>query len=113
MPVQFRLRLVSNTIVDEVALSPDDDAAELILIPSPGWSDTDDEKHELHQRIHNAVGYVLDGRLHEQSPETEGHPWRVVVYWRDSKPAEATSAWLKELGQRVAQAGGELVEKFA
>ena len=95
-----------NTI-DLVGLTADG-AVQLFIVRDSPWTGTDDEITALQGKIHNYVGYALDGQMHDDYPETAGAPWQVVVRSTASSLDARTAAVLAQVGTVIENYGGTL-----
>ena len=97
------------TKVDLVTLSPDSAVALLYVVADAPWTGSDAQIHSLQEKIHNYVGFVVDGQLAAQYPETTGLPWSVVVDSHVGPPDDRTSDVLDRMKDPIARYGGSLV----
>lgn len=100
---------LSPDVVDLVAVSPDGSLVELIIVQAEPWSGTDAELMALQAKIHNYVGFAIDGQLVATHPETDGLPWRIIIDSQAGPPDERTLAVLEALTDRVRAYGGDLL----
>jgi hypothetical protein len=73
------------------------------------WSGTDEELTTLQAKIHNYVGFALDGQLVATYPETQDLPWRIVVVGQAGPPDERTLTLLGTLCEPIRAYGGDLL----
>jgi hypothetical protein len=67
------------TKVDLVTVTPQSDAVLLYIVASEEWTGNDEQLRSLQEKIHNYVGYAVDGQMQRDHPETAGLPWRIVI----------------------------------
>lgn len=75
MPLRRRKResadpewIFDPTKVDVVAASPDQLRVEVIIAQGGPWTGSDHQIDSLQQKIHNYVGFVLDGAMVQHFP---------------------------------------------
>jgi hypothetical protein len=56
--------------VDFVALSPDSSSVRLYIVCHFGWTGSDAQINSLQTKIHNYIGFAVDGQLASTHPET-------------------------------------------
>jgi hypothetical protein len=93
--------------VDVVALSADG-SVELYIVQDHPWTGSDAQLSSLQAKVHNYVGYALDGQLATDYPETVDKPWQIVVRCRSGPPDDRTQNVLTELAKRLRPYGGSL-----
>lgn len=93
--------------VDFVALSADG-AVELYIVQGHPWTGSDAQLNSLQAKVHNYVGYALDGQLSRDYPETVDRPWEIVVDCQAGAPDERAQYVLAELAKRLRPYGGSL-----
>lgn len=101
--------LFDATKVDLVAISPDGQVVDLIIVNDSPWTGSDAQLMSLQQKIHTYVGFALDGQMAATYPETDGLAWRIVVD-DQAGPVDSTSADIIErVAEKVRQYGGDLI----
>jgi Family of unknown function (DUF6572) len=93
--------------VDVVSLSSDG-TVELYIVQDHQWTGSDAQLNSLQAKVHNYVGYALDGQLARDYPETVDKPWQIVVHCQTGAPDERTQYVLSELTKRLRPYGGSL-----
>jgi hypothetical protein len=91
--------------VDVVTLSADG-RVELYIVQDRAWTGSDAQLNSLQVKVHNYVGYALDGQLARDYPETLGKPWEIVVHCQTGAPDQRTQYVLTELAKRLRPYGG-------
>ena len=93
--------------VDLVAISPAGTVAQVVIVLSDGWVDSDDGLAVLQDKVGTTVSFAVDGHMLRQYPELEGMPWEIVI---DSHvdPGPRTAVYVEQVAPRVANYGGSL-----
>ena len=65
--------------VDLVSLTPAGDRVRLYIVSDSPWTGSDAQLQSLQEKVHNYVGFALDGQLVQAYPETNGVPWEIVI----------------------------------
>jgi hypothetical protein len=63
--------------VDLVSISPNGSTVNLCIVAEQPLTGSDVQLRSLQEKIHNYVGYVLDGQMSRELPETSGLAWRI------------------------------------
>jgi hypothetical protein len=98
----------SDQTVDLVAVSPDGSEAMIFLIQSGAWTGTDSQVTSLQSKIHNYVGFALDGQMVQSYPEVVGLPWVIVVDCQTGPPDPRSSQVISHAAEAVKKYGGEV-----
>jgi hypothetical protein len=93
--------------VEVVALSADG-TVNLYIVQDQPWTGSDAQLNSLQAKVHNYVGYALDGQLARDYPETVGKPREIVVDCQSGAPDDRTQHLLAELAKRLGPYGGSL-----
>jgi hypothetical protein len=93
--------------IDVVALSADG-TVELYIVQDHPWTGSDAQLNSLQAKVHNYVGYALDGQLATDYPETVNKPWQIVVHCQTGAPDDRAQYVLTELAKRLRPYGGSL-----
>jgi|SRR5580704_2846172 hypothetical protein len=94
--------------VDLVTLTAEKDEVLLYIVASESWTGTDEQLLSLQHKIHNYVGYAVDGQMNRDYPETADLPWRIVVDSQSGLPDSRSAELIDRLADPVRQCGGEL-----
>ena len=86
-----------------------DGAACLYIVQESPWSGTDEQLLSLQQKIHNYVGFALDGEMVRRHPETDRVPWRIVIDSQIGPPDPRTGQVVDQVAAGVRRYGGDLV----
>src|SRR5215471_16087769 len=87
-------------VVDLVAFVPSSGEVVLAIIEERPWDDSDERLFELQRKIHNYVGFALDGGLEKNYPDYGKRPIRFEL--RCSKaPSVRTSQFLSQMANRL------------
>jgi len=62
----------------------------VIMVETRPWGASPDQPEQLKQKINAYAGYILDGALTHQYPETEGKPVRLRLDCPESPSGEIT-----------------------
>lgn len=108
----FSHMALNPDVVDLVAVSPDGSQVDLVIVQEEPWSGTDEELMALQAKIHNYVGFAVDGQLVAAYPDMEGLPWRIIIANQGGTPDERTLAVLEALTDPVRAYGGDLVPSW-
>ncbi len=100
--------LFDPTTVDLVASTRSGDAR-LYIVRDQQWTGSDPEIRSLQEKIHNYVGFALDGGMVALYPELTAQPWAIVIDTYTGRPDARTIDVLQRTGDVVRQYGGELV----
>ena len=95
--------------VDLVSLTPDGGTVRLYIVSESEWTGSDDQINSLQAKIHNYVGYAVDGPMAEAYPELRGLPWQIVIRCRAGSPDPRTDQVVGQLVGSVRQYGGDLI----
>ena len=95
--------------IDLVSLNASGDRVRLHIVADSPWTGSDEQLQSLQSKIHNYVGFALDGQLVRSYPETEGMPWEVVIDCQAGQPDPRTREVLNQLTEGVRRHGGDLV----
>lgn len=95
--------------VDLVALSPDGEFVEIVIVNHSPWTGSDAQVMSLQEKIQTYVGFVLDGPMVAAYPETEGSPWRIVIADQAGPPDTRSADVIARITERVRQYGGDLL----
>jgi uncharacterized protein DUF6572 len=101
--------LFDATKVDLVAVSQDGKTVSVIVAQPGPWSGSDDQINSLQEKIHNYVGFALDGEMVRLYPETEGLAWNIGLDCHFGLPDTRTQQVLDQLRDAVKRYGGDLV----
>ena len=101
--------LFDPTKVDLVALSPDGEVVEIVIVNDSPWTGSDAQVSSLQQKIQTCVGFALDGQMVATYPETEGSPWRIVIADQAGAPDTRSADVIARIAERVRQYGGDLL----
>jgi hypothetical protein len=71
--------LFEPAIVDVVSVTPDGSRARLYIVSASPWTGSDQQLDSLQQKIHNYVGFAVDGQLAASFPETVGLRWQIAI----------------------------------
>jgi hypothetical protein len=63
----------------------------------------------LQAKVHNYVGYAVDGQMVREMPETAGKPWRIVVDCQMGEPDEKTRVVFAHLAKALPKHGGSIL----
>jgi hypothetical protein len=100
--------LFDPTKVDLVATAPDGMTAELYIVADAPWTGSDAQIRSLQDKIHNYVGFAVDGQMAQLHPELASIPWRIVVRCLSGRPDGRTADVLARTVEPVRGYGGEL-----
>jgi hypothetical protein len=103
--------LINPDTIDLVAETAEGNVELWILRDQP-WSGSDEEVGSLQQKIHNYVGYAVDGQLDRDYPELTGRTWSIVVCSRKGAPDSRTAHVIETLQQRLPSHGGTLSHRL-
>ena len=95
--------------VDSVALSPDGGRVRLYIVSDAAWTGSDAQITSLQEKIHNYVGFALDGQLAADYPDAAGLPWEIVIDCQRGAPDARTADVLARVGEAVRRHTGELI----
>lgn len=95
--------------VDLVAISPDGEFVEVIIVADSPWTGSDAQVMSLQQKIQTYVGFALDGQMVATYPETEGMAWRIVIADRAGPPDVRSADVIARIADKVRQYGGDLL----
>jgi hypothetical protein len=95
--------------VDLVTMLPDGAGACLYIVQDLAWSGSDEQLVSLQEKVHNYVGFALDGEMAAQYPGTSGLPWRIVIDSQAGRMDARTAELVELLVPAVSRYGGELV----
>lgn len=96
------------TKVDLVTLTSEKDTVLLYIVASERWTGADEQLLALQEKVHNYVGYAVDGQLHRDYPETLGLSWRIVVDSQAGPPNRRSEEIIARLADVVRRYGGDL-----
>ena len=93
--------------VDLVAMSPSGKVAQIVIVLSEGWDDTDGGLAVLQDKVNNNVSFAVDGQMLSMYPDLEGMPWEIVI---DSRvdPGPRTTWYVEQVAPSVVNYGGSL-----
>jgi hypothetical protein len=106
--VQTTSDAFSAQTVDLVALSPDGQTARLYIVQANPWTGSDSQVASLQEKIHNYVGFALDGQMVATYPETRDLPWEIVVVCQTGQPDERSGQVLAFTQEALKKHGGTL-----
>jgi hypothetical protein len=95
--------------IDLVSLSADDAVANLYIVQADAWTGADDQIVSLQQKIHNYVGFALDGQMVKMYPETASLGWRIIIDSQTGSVDARTAGVLAQVTEAVRRHGGDLV----
>jgi hypothetical protein len=98
----------NDATVDLVAQSPDGSSVLLYVVQEKPWSGSDGQIASLQAKIHNYVGFVLDGQMERAYPEVAGLPWQIVIDCPTGLPDPASERVLTYLAEALPRYGGSL-----
>jgi hypothetical protein len=93
--------------VDLVAISPSGNVAQIVIVLSEEWADSDGGLAVLQDKVNNTVSFAVDGQMLSMYPELEGMPWEIVIDPRID-PGPRTTLYVEQVGPRVVNFGGSL-----
>jgi hypothetical protein len=96
--------------IDFIAVAPDRSSIDLHIAQNVEWDGSDRVLTLLQEKIHNYVGFAVDGQLAASYSEHAGLPWRVVIDCQ-TEPDPRTSEMLDALEAPIAKYGGTLVRR--
>jgi len=99
----------NDATVDLVTQSPDGAAVLLYVVQSQPWTGSDGQLASLQTKIHNYVGFVLDGQMERTYQDVAGLPWQIVIDCQTGLPDHATAQVLSYLAEALPRYGGSLV----
>jgi Family of unknown function (DUF6572) len=94
--------------VDLVSISPDGSTVNLYIVADQPLTGSDVQLRSLQEKIHNYVGYVRDGQMSRELPETSGLAWRIVIDSQGGPPDARTSQVVSTIAEAVRRYGGDL-----
>lgn len=94
--------------IDLVSVVPAGDRVRLYIVSDFPWTGSDAQLQSLQEKIHNYVGFALDGQLVRTYPETKGLPWEIVIDCQRGSPDSRSSQVLDQLRDGVRRYGGDL-----
>lgn len=94
--------------IDLVSISPDGSTVNLYIVAEQPLTGSDVQLRSLQEKIHNYVGYVLDGQMSRELPETSGLAWRIVIDSQGGPPHARTSQVVSTIADAVRRYGGDL-----
>ncbi len=94
--------------IDLVAVSPDGLIVALYIVQSEEWTGSDAQVASLQAKIHNYVGFALDGQMVRLYPSTAGLPWEIVISCLAGLPDPRTANVLNQLAGGLSKYGGAL-----
>ena len=97
----------NSDVIDLVAFIPASNEVVLAIIEEHPWTESKKHLLELQTKIHNYVGFVLDGELEKKYPDYAKKPIRFELRCAEP-PREKTSQFLVEIMQRLKPYGIEL-----
>jgi hypothetical protein len=94
--------------IDLVAVSPNRDSVNLYIVVDSAWTGSDAQIRSLLEKIHNYVGFAVDGQLAARYPDVAGLPWTIVIDSHVGPPDAATQHELSRLDEPIRNYGGSL-----
>jgi hypothetical protein len=94
--------------VDLVAQSPDGASVLLYVVQAQPWTGSDEQIASLQAKIHNYVGFVLDGQMERTYPDVAGLPWEIVIDCQTGLPDPVSEGVLGHLAEVLPRYGGSL-----
>jgi hypothetical protein len=94
--------------IDLVSLAPAGDKVRLYIVSDSPWTGSDSQLQSLQEKVHNYVGFALDGQLVQTYPETKGLPWEIVIDCQRGSPDSRSSQVLDRLREGLRRYGGDL-----
>jgi hypothetical protein len=91
--------------IDVVATAPNG-SVRLVVVQDQPWTGSDEELQSLRQKVHNYVAYAVDGQMHRDKPESQGHPWSIAVVSMAGAPDRRSAETLAQLQEAVPRHGG-------
>ncbi|GAC1591953.1 MAG: hypothetical protein NVS3B21_11010 [Acidimicrobiales bacterium] len=95
--------------VDVVSVSSDGKTVTAVIAQPGPWTGSDAQINSIQQKIHNYVGFVLDGEMLRLYPETKGLSWVIAVDCHLGPPDPRTATVLDQVAIAVERYGGRLV----
>lgn len=81
----------------------------LHVVADQPWTGSDEQLRSLRAKIHNYVGFAMDGQMNRTYPETSGVPWRIEINAKIGPPDPRTAAMVSDLALRIEAYGGSLL----
>ena len=100
--------LFDPSTVDFVALAPDGKTVALYVVQQGTWTGSDGQLRTLQEKVHNYVGFALDGQMVRMYPDTEGLDWTIRVDSQAGPPDGDSLVVLQHLAEVLARYGGHL-----
>ncbi len=94
--------------IDLVTISPDGSSVGLYIVQSGNWTGSDEQLYSLQAKIHNYVGFALDGQMVRTYPNTANLAWEIVISCLTGPPDSQTQFVLDQLVGVLANYGGAL-----
>lgn len=95
--------------VDVVSISEDGKTVTVSVAQVGPWTGSDSQIKSLREKIHNCVGFILDGQMTNLYPETSGLTWQIGVDCHYGVPDSRTEFVLDQLAEAIAKYGGSLI----
>lgn len=95
--------------VDLVSVTPDGGLVRLHIVSDWPWTGSDEQLNSLQAKIHNYVGFALDGHLTSSFPEAAGLPWQIVIDCQSGAPDQRTAEVLRQLAEAIRNYEGDLI----
>jgi hypothetical protein len=89
-----------SDVVDLVAFFPDSNEVVLVIIEERQWDESRERLLELQKKIHNYVGFALDGQLVKEYPDFSNKPVRVELRCAQP-PSEKIMQFINDIGNRL------------
>ncbi|MFB9312902.1 DUF6572 domain-containing protein [Nocardioides plantarum] len=96
----------------DLIVEASDGVIELLIVQSYPWSGSESQIKSLQDKIHNYVGYALDGQMNRDESMTADRPWRIVVASRQGRPDVRTQKVLDTLAEVLPRYGGGLISRY-
>ena len=77
--VSLRMSADNSSVVDLVAHDPKTDQVALVIVEQRPWDSSRERLLQLQEKIHNYVGYALDGQFARMYPDLVGKPLTIAL----------------------------------
>jgi hypothetical protein len=92
-----------------VSISDDGSTVTVGIAQLGPWTGSDAQIHSLQEKIHNYVGFIVDGQMTHLYPEAAGLSWQIGLDCHYGAPDPRTQFVLDQVAEAVRKYGGSLV----